>query len=87
MCQLNLDGFQGAMNAYFKTNYQMPVLYFTQVIGLALGFDAKDMDIGSELVSARPALAKIGVEVSEAEPPKKRSSKEELPMPRMLEKE
>jgi heterodisulfide reductase subunit B len=87
MCQLNLDGFQGAMNAHFKTNYQMPVLYFTQVIGLSLGFDAKDMDIGSELVSARPALAKIGVEISETEAPKKRPSKEELPMPHMPEKE
>jgi heterodisulfide reductase subunit B len=87
MCQLNLDGFQGAMNMHFKTSYQMPVLYFTQVIGLALGFDAKDMDIGSELVSARPALAKIGVEISETEAPKKRPSKEELPMPNMPEKE
>ena len=87
MCQLNLDGFQGAMNAYFKTNYQMPVLYFTQLIGLALGLDAKELDIGSELVNARPALAKIGVEINDVESIKKRPSKEELPMPRMLEKE
>lgn len=87
MCQLNLDGFQGAMNAHFKTDYQMPVLYFTQILGLALGMDAKKLDIGSELVDARPALSKIGVEIPIEEPMKKRPSKEELPMPIMPDKE
>ena len=37
MCQLNLDAFQGAMNRYFKTAYHVPVLYFTQMMGLAFG--------------------------------------------------
>lgn len=88
MCQLNLDAFQGAMNRHFKTDYQMPVLYFTQMIGLALGMEAKALGIGEELVDARPALAKIGVEVPEPEAEKKKKpSKEELPMPRMADKE
>ena len=39
MCQLNLDAFQGGMNRYFKTDYHMPVLYFTQMMGLAFGMD------------------------------------------------
>ena len=42
MCQLNLDAFQGEMNKHFKTNYHMPVLYFTQLMGLAFGIDAQD---------------------------------------------
>jgi heterodisulfide reductase subunit B len=83
MCQLNLDAFQGAMNRHFKTDYQIPVLYFTQLIGLAFGFNPKDLGIGEELVDAKPALTKIGVEVPVTETPKKRPSKEELPMPRM----
>jgi heterodisulfide reductase subunit B len=87
MCQLNLDAFQGSMNNYFKTNFHMPVLYFTQLVGLALGIDAKSLGIGEELVDARPALSKIGVELPEPVPAKKRPSKEELPMPRMPEKE
>ena len=37
MCQLNLDVFQGAMNRFFKTAYHVPVLYFTQMMGLAFG--------------------------------------------------
>jgi heterodisulfide reductase subunit B2 len=87
MCQLNLDGFQAAMNSHFKTDYHMPVLYFTQALGLAMGIPADQLGIGQELVDARPALAKIGVEVPvEPEPvQKKRPPKGELPMPRMPE--
>ncbi len=87
MCQLNLDGFQGPMNAFFKTDYKVPVLYFTQMIGLALGLNADVLGIGQELVDARPALAKIGVEVPAAPEaqPRKRPAKEGLPMPRMPE--
>lgn len=87
MCQLNLDAFQGAMNRYFKSDIHMPVLYYTQVMGLAFGFGAAALGIGSELVDARPALARIGVEVPppEGEAPKRkpRRPKEELPMPVM----
>jgi len=88
MCQLNLDAYQENVNRYFKTKFHIPVLFFTQLMGLALGMDAAKLGIGKEFVDARPALAKIGVEVPEAEPPrKKRPSKEELPMPRMPQKE
>jgi heterodisulfide reductase subunit B len=82
MCQLNLDAYQGDVNRYFKTKYHIPVLYFTQMMGLAFGLSASELGIGKELVDARSALAKIGVQVPEAEPT---PSKEELPMPRMPE--
>ncbi|MBI5302548.1 MAG: CoB--CoM heterodisulfide reductase iron-sulfur subunit B family protein [Chloroflexi bacterium] len=87
MCQLNLDGFQGAMNRFYKSNYHVPVLYFTQMMGLAFGMNAATLGIGSEIVDARPALARLGVEVpppaeeKPARPPRK--SKEALPMPEM----
>ena len=92
MCQLNLDAYQNAMNQYFKTNYRMPVLYFTQAMGLAFGIDASNLGIGAELVDARPALAKIGVEVAPSEsgatPRKpKRDDKTSLPMPKMPDRE
>jgi heterodisulfide reductase subunit B len=84
MCQLNLDAYQGDVNRYYKTSYHIPVLYFTQLMGLAMGMDAQAMGIGKEFVDARPALAKIGVEVPAPEPAKKkRPAKEELPMPLM----
>ena len=86
MCQLNLDAYQADVNRYFKTKYHIPILYFTQMMGLAFGLSAGELGIGKELVDARPALSKIGVEVPEPEPAKKKKpSKEELPMPRMPE--
>lgn len=85
MCQLNLDAFQPAMNRYVKANYKVPVLFFTQMMGLAFGVDADKLGIGAELVDARPALAKIGVQLPVVEEKKKRPPKEELPMPRMPE--
>ncbi len=86
MCQLNLDAYQPDMNRHFKTSYQVPVLFFTQLMGLAFGHDATELGIGKEFVDARKALAKIGVEVPEGEtaegPSRKRKDDEGLPMPR-----
>ncbi|NJP06874.1 MAG: hypothetical protein HC837_15280 [Chloroflexaceae bacterium] len=47
------------MNKHFKTNYDIPILYFTQMIGLAMGMDPKDVGIGKEFVDAQPALSRI----------------------------
>jgi heterodisulfide reductase subunit B len=85
MCQLNLDAYQGDVNRYFRTNFNLPVLYFTQLMGLALGIPAEELEIGKEFVDARPALARIGQEPPDEEAPgkKKRPPKEALPMPGM----
>lgn len=84
MCQLNLDAFQPNMNSHFNTDYQMPVLYFTQLMGLAFGIDAKDLGIGKEFVDPSIALAKIGVEVPvEDGKPRRKAKDEGLPMPSM----
>lgn len=88
MCQFNLDGYQSEMNKHFKTDYHMPVVYFTQLMGLAFGHDAEELGLGKEFVDTRPALAKIGVALPEEEAPKRparrRKDDTSLPMPRML---
>lgn len=92
MCQLNLDAYQGEMNGYYKTSYHMPVLYFTQLMGLAFGHDPAELGIGKEFVDARSALANIGVELpaeeeeaaaKPARPSGRRKKEEGLPMPLM----
>jgi len=86
MCQLNLDAYQDSANKYFKTDYHIPVLYFTQMIGLALGMQPDELGIGKEFVDATLVLNKIGVEApTEPKVSKKKPGKEELPMPRMPE--
>ncbi len=83
MCQMNIDAYQNEMNHYFGTDYHMPVLFFTQLMGLAFGREPEELGIGVELVNARNALATIGVEVPVTqEPAAPRKKSEGLPMPR-----
>ncbi len=63
MCQMNVDAFQGETNRHFGTHYRMPILFYTQLMGLAFGREAREVGIGRELVDARPALARIGLPV------------------------
>ena len=87
MCQMNIDAYQGEMNHYFGTRYHMPILFFTQLMGLAFGRKPHDLGIGVELVSSRNAMANISVEVPVTqEPTAKRKKDEGLPMPRRLSK-
>jgi heterodisulfide reductase subunit B len=95
MCQMNIDAYQAEMNRHFKTSYHMPILFFTQLIGLAFGFPPEKLGIGTEIVSARQALNKIGIEVPVTEaqepvgagaagPPRRPRAKQTgLPMPAM----
>jgi len=86
MCQMNLDAYQGETNHFFHTNYHMPIMFFTQLMGLAFGKDPQELGFGKELVDARQALSRIGVEVPEEAPPARkprRTKKKGLPMPVM----
>lgn len=57
LCQFNLDGYQDQISSKYGS-ISMPVLYFTQVLGLALGLTAKQTGLKRGIVSAEPALAK-----------------------------
>jgi heterodisulfide reductase subunit B len=85
MCQLNLDAYQSQVNRHFGTNFDIPILYFTQMMGLAMGLQPKELGIGKEIVSAATALRKIGAEVEEAPAPARRKRRDDpsLPMPSM----
>jgi heterodisulfide reductase subunit B len=56
MCQLNMDGYQARVNGYFNTQFNLPILYFTQILGIAFGLDPKKLGFGKELVAAMPVL-------------------------------
>jgi len=53
MCQLNLDGYQKRVASYFDTQFDIPILFFTQVLGIALGIEPKKLGFGKELISAK----------------------------------
>jgi heterodisulfide reductase subunit B len=55
LCHMNLDMFQSKVNSHFGTNFSIPVLYFTQLMGVALGLESLCLD--RSLVSPMAALA------------------------------
>ncbi|MHC4341105.1 MAG: CoB--CoM heterodisulfide reductase iron-sulfur subunit B family protein, partial [Planctomycetota bacterium] len=56
MCQLNMDAYQGRVNNHFNTDYNLPVIFFTQLVGLAFGFAPEELGFGKEIVPAEPVL-------------------------------
>ena len=56
LCQTNLECYQAEVNHAYDADYAMPILYFTQLLGLALGVGVKRLGIGKELVSAAAVL-------------------------------
>ncbi len=45
LCQFNLECYQDDMDKKFKTDLKIDVIYFTQLLGLALGVDPKKLGI------------------------------------------
>jgi heterodisulfide reductase subunit B len=84
MCQMNIDAYQNEMNHFFHAHHRMPIVFFTQLLGLAFGRKPGELGLGTELVSARKALAHIGVEVPAAQAAPARRKPEGLPMPARL---
>jgi heterodisulfide reductase subunit B len=60
MCQINLECYQKQVNQEFGTNLSIPVLFFTQIIGLALGISPERLKIGTELVGTKAILSQVG---------------------------
>jgi heterodisulfide reductase subunit B len=56
LCQVNLECYQKQVNQDFGTDLSIPVVYFTQLVGLAMGIAPEKLGIGKELVSAAPVL-------------------------------
>jgi heterodisulfide reductase subunit B len=51
MCQTNLECYQMQVNQEFGTNFSIPIMYFTQLMGLAMGLPPKKLGIGTEFIS------------------------------------
>ena len=58
LCQLNLDAYQSRVNKKFKTNFNLPVLFFTQLMGIAFGISDEDLGLNTSIVPVERVLAK-----------------------------
>lgn len=56
LCQMNLDMRQGQINTFLQQAFQLPVFYYTQLMGLAFGLEQKNLGLDKLCVDPWPAL-------------------------------
>lgn len=56
LCHANLDGRQTQINSKFNTNFHVPIFYFTELMGLALGIEAKDLGVHKHITEVEDFL-------------------------------
>jgi heterodisulfide reductase subunit B len=59
MCQMALDAYQSKVERRLGERLGMPVLYFTQLMGLAMGIDDRHLGLGKLFVSPTKVMAEI----------------------------
>jgi len=85
VCQVNLDLYQQDVNKRFGTNFNFPVLFFTQLMGLAFGLDRIGLGIGREIVSVSGLLDTPRRRIDYQKKPQTVPRSKGLPMPDMDE--
>jgi len=65
MCQSNLDTRQGQLSRETARDYRVPVFYFTELLGLALGLPGVDRWLKRHLTSATEVLDAKGLSTRE----------------------
>ncbi|HYF95299.1 MAG TPA: CoB--CoM heterodisulfide reductase iron-sulfur subunit B family protein [Symbiobacteriaceae bacterium] len=52
LCHMNLDAYQGRVNGDLGKSHKLPVVYFTQLLGLALGLEPSGLGLGKAFIPA-----------------------------------
>ncbi len=61
LCQFNLECYQGNMNKAYDEKIDMPVAYFTQLMGLGFGLQTKDLGMQRLFVPPKEMRATSGM--------------------------
>jgi heterodisulfide reductase subunit B len=57
LCQTNLDAYQSKIEGKFKVKFDLPVLFLSQLVGVALGIAPKALGLEKNIVSPMKILA------------------------------
>jgi len=52
------DDNQKSIESEFGADFNLPVLYLTQILGLAMGFDRKELGLNINVVKTKKLLSK-----------------------------
>jgi heterodisulfide reductase subunit B2 len=59
LCHVNLDARQKQIEAEFKEEFHLPILYFTQLMGLAFGLKSEELGLDKHFINPNPLLKRI----------------------------
>jgi len=60
LCQFNLEFAQGKIVKIYGDDVRLPVLYFSQLLGLAMGIDKKELGFARSIIPLKSFWAKLG---------------------------
>jgi heterodisulfide reductase subunit B len=58
-CGVTFDSNQKVIEKTFEQVFDMPVLYLTQVLGLAMGMDEKELGLGTHAIKTKSVMEKL----------------------------
>jgi heterodisulfide reductase subunit B len=59
LCQINLEAYQQKVNKMFGACYEVPVVFFTQLLGVALGCTEQELGLRRNLVALKAPLSAL----------------------------
>ena len=59
LCHVNLDARQKQIEEEFKETFQMPIIYFTQLMGLSFGSKSAELGLHKHFIDPQPLLSRI----------------------------
>jgi heterodisulfide reductase subunit B len=59
LCHVNLDARQKQIEEEFKENFNLPIIYFTQLMGLAPGLKSEALGLDKHFVDPVPLLQQV----------------------------
>ncbi len=58
-CSVMYDSNQKGIESKFETSYNIPVLYLTQLLGIAMGFERKELGLNMNVVKTKKLLSRF----------------------------
>jgi heterodisulfide reductase subunit B len=58
-CSIMLDEYQESIGDGFHVKYEIPALYYTQLLGLAMGYKYEDLGLKHNVIKTKELVAKM----------------------------